>query len=174
MEFLYHYYEKERGPFRCLMAEREERAREILRDLREQGDAFAAQRDEGYIPFRREVEALARERFIEKGGYPVRRAPFYMTVGASDYLASWFKEPAYVRVHISQLDTKAISFTYGDMLPTFQPRFGEGYALAGELYTYVEILEVIKKRGLPQVWNEHGRLGPVRYVEAQVWIDIGG
>jgi hypothetical protein len=39
------------------------------------------------------------------------------------------------------------------------------------VYTYEEIVEIIKKYGLPQVWNEDGRYGPERYIEVQVWSD---
>ena len=42
-----------------------------------------------------------------------------------------------------------------------------------KLYTYNEIIEIIKKYGLPQDWNPDGLFGPERYVEAHVWSDRG-
>jgi len=34
-----------------------------------------------------------------------------------------------------------------------------------------ELPEVIRLYGLPQEWNKDGKLGPERYIEAQVWDD---
>lgn len=39
------------------------------------------------------------------------------------------------------------------------------------LYHYDEILEIIKKYGLPQDWNNDGKYDPERYVEAHIWSD---
>ena len=36
---------------------------------------------------------------------------------------------------------------------------------------YDEILEIIKKYGMPQEWNDDGKYGPERYIEAHVWSD---
>jgi hypothetical protein len=38
-------------------------------------------------------------------------------------------------------------------------------------YTYDEILLLIEKYGLPQVWNNDGAYGPERYIEAHIWSD---
>ena len=40
-----------------------------------------------------------------------------------------------------------------------------------KLYTYDEILEIIQKYGLPQDWNDDGKYGPERYIEAHIWSD---
>ena len=39
------------------------------------------------------------------------------------------------------------------------------------LSTWYEILEVIEKYGLPQDWNDDGKYGPERYIEAHIWSD---
>ena len=36
-----------------------------------------------------------------------------------------------------------------------------------------EIIEIIKKYGLPQEWNPDGKYDPERYVETHVWRDRG-
>ena len=41
----------------------------------------------------------------------------------------------------------------------------------GKLYLYGEILEIIKKYGLPQEWNKDGEFGPERYIEVHIWSD---
>ena len=32
-------------------------------------------------------------------------------------------------------------------------------------------LDIIKKYGLPQDWNDDGKYGPERYIEAHIWSD---
>lgn len=41
------------------------------------------------------------------------------------------------------------------------------------LYNYHEILKIIEKYGLPQIWNSDFKHGPECYVEVQVWTDRG-
>ena len=40
-----------------------------------------------------------------------------------------------------------------------------------QLYTYTEILNIIKKYGLPQDWNHDRKYGPERYIEVHIWSD---
>jgi hypothetical protein len=39
------------------------------------------------------------------------------------------------------------------------------------VYRRNELAEIIKRYGLPQVWNPDGSGGPERYIEAQIWDD---
>lgn len=36
---------------------------------------------------------------------------------------------------------------------------------------FIICLVIIKKYGLPQKWNDDGKYGPERYVEAHIWSD---
>lgn len=56
-------------------------------------------------------------------------------------------------------------------MPTFSPAITDGKEYRKQLYTYDEILKIIDKYGLPQDWNDDGRYGPERYIEAHVWSD---
>ena len=40
-----------------------------------------------------------------------------------------------------------------------------------KLYTYEEIIKIIEKYGLPQNYNDDGKYGAERYVEAHIWCD---
>lgn len=70
-----------------------------------------------------------------------------------------------------RFDLRTISFTYGDSHPTFSDRINDEKEYRKRLYTYDEILEVIEKYGLPQDWNDDGRYGPERYIEAHIRSD---
>ena len=53
----------------------------------------------------------------------------------------------------------------------FALKCADGKEYRKKLYTYEEILEIIGKYGLPQDWNDDGKYGPERYIEAHVWSD---
>ena len=57
------------------------------------------------------------------------------------------------------------------MFPIFGPRGDDSKEYRKQVYTYKEILAVIYKYGLPQQCNPNGEMGPIRYIEAQIWSD---
>lgn len=169
---LYHYYERERGPLLNLSDLPIDQAQAILNGIKAANNTFAAHRYDGYLQRRQELERLVREMFTQKGGRPLRPAPHYFVVEACPWLETWYLEPAFIRLAASSLNKSAVSFTYGDMFPTFSPRVQDGREYRNQVYTFQEILSLISKYGLPQQWNPNGEHGPERYIEAQVWCDI--
>ena len=168
---LYHYFEKSTGPFYNLSDLSYENAEKVLSEIRGKHTTFAAQRDDSYIRRRFEYEELVRELFQQKGGKVLRIRPHYMTLEACDWLKSWYVNGCELHIDIDLVDTDTISFTYGDMFPTFGPRGDDRTEYRKQVYTYREISDIIRKYGLPQHWNPNGEKGPIRYVEAQVWSD---
>ncbi len=75
----------------------------------------------------------------------------------------------FIRIPIEEFDVRKLSFTYGDSMPTFSDAFTDGKEYRKQLYTYGEILDIIKKYGLPQNWNDDGKYGPERYIEVHIW-----
>lgn len=169
IKYLYHYYEKSRGPFLNLSDLHIKDAESILKGLRNEGTVFASQRQEGYLKRRQELESVARDIFISKGGKPVRKAPHYMVVEKCEWLESWYKESAFVKIPISDFNPGHVSFSYGDLFPTFSDRVNDGKEYRKQVYTFDEIMVLINKYGLPQEWNIDGGRGPERYIEAHVW-----
>ena len=94
-----------------------------------------------------------------------------MVVEFSPWLYSWYEQPAYIRIPAEEFDLRTVSFTYGDSMPTFSDRVNDGKEYRKKLYLYDEIPELIRKYGLPQDWNDDGKHGPERYIEAHVWSD---
>lgn len=72
---------------------------------------------------------------------------------------------------IEGVHTEWVRLKNGDSHPTFSEKVNDGKEYRKRLYTYDEILKVIKKYGLPQEWNDDGKYGPERYIEAHVWSD---
>lgn len=170
--YLYHYFDIRTGPFRSLTKLKPEEAKEVLEKIKaERPDSFCAQRKEEYIEKRRSCEAVLRKEFAAKGGILEIESPHYMTLGYSPWLYSWYEQPEFIKIPVEEFDLRTVSFTYGDSMPAFSDRVNDGKEYRKKLYIYEEILEVIAKYGMPQDWNDDGKLGPERYIEAHVWSD---
>lgn len=170
--FLYHYYDKSIGPFKNLSDLSAEEANRVLQEIAiAKPNVQCAKRNADYMQARVYYENILRNEFKRKGGLIYRRVPHYMVVEHSPWLSTWYENSSYVKIPIEKFDTRTISFTYGDSHPTFSDRVNDGKEYRKKLYTYDEILEIIEKYGLPQDWNDDGRHGPERYIEAHIWSD---
>lgn len=169
MALLYHYFERDGGPFRSLSQLPIAEGEEVLTAIRDHKQVFAAQRSLDYLRRRHEVESIVREHFIAKGGRPELASPYYMVWEKCPWLETWYVEPAHIAIPLEEFDLATVSFTYGDSFPTFSPRVKDGKEYRNSVYTVDEIVDIIGRYGLPQVWNPDGALGPERYIEAHVW-----
>jgi len=172
--YLYHYYDSGIGPFVNLSELPMDEANEVLRQIRtERPKNQSAQRDGDYMFRRYMYEDILKKVFIKRGGVIKRSPPHYMVVGHSPWLATWFENCSCIKIPIEKFDLSTVSFTYGDSHPTFSPwpRDDDWKEYRRKLYTYDEIVKVIKRHGLPQDWNNDGKYGPERYVEAHIWND---
>lgn len=164
---LYHYYERNQGPFKNLSALEIDEAEKILQKIRYNGDTFASKRSLDYIKIRKELENKAREAFIAKGGNPKKMYPHYMTLGECGWIKEWYRDGKEVKISLAEFKEDNISFTYGDLFPTM--RYQDGKEYREQVYTKEEIMKLIEKYGLPQEWNKEGTYGPERYIEVQIW-----
>lgn len=172
--FLYHYFDKKIGPFMNISELSLEQSNQILNRIKEEKPTTqSAQRDAEYMFRRHMYEDIIRKEFMKKGGIVNRNVPHYMVVEHSPWLSTWFEDSDYIKIPIEEFDQKTVSFTYGDSHPTFSPwpREDDWKEYRRKLYTYDEILVIIKKYGLPQDWNNDGKFGPERYIEAHIWSD---
>ena len=140
-------------------------------DKSDRPDSLTAQRDADYISKRMNCERIVREEAMKKGIIMDIPSPHYMVVEHSPWLSTWFEDPGVIKIPIEEFDTRKMSFTYGDSMPTFSPRIKDGKEYRKKVYTYEEILDIIDRYGLPQDWNDDGAHGPERYIEVQVWCD---
>ena len=170
--YLYHYYDKMIGPFKNLSDLNSEEANQILREIAaSKPEVQCAKRHPGYMKDRVYYENILRIEFEKKGGLITRKVPHYMVVEHSPWLSTWFENSTFIKIPIEEFDLRTVSFTYGDSHPTFSDRVNDGKEYRKKLYTYEEILEIIEKYGLPQDWNDDGKYGPERYIEAHIWSD---
>lgn len=171
--YLYHFFDRRTGPFRSLTNIPPEEAKAVIEKIREERpDSLCARRDDQYVQKRRNCEAILRREFAAKGGLMEKDSPHYMVVEFSPWLSTWYERSEYIRIPIEEFDLRTVSFTYGDSMPTFSDRCADGKEYRKKLYMYEEILKVIEKYGLPQDWNDDGKFGPERYIEAHVWSEM--
>ncbi|MCJ8013197.1 hypothetical protein MUG84_15805 [Paenibacillus sp. KQZ6P-2] len=78
---LYHYFDKDIGPFRNLSSLSIDEAFDVSRQIKQDGKMFASQRSDDYMLIRRDLERIARGQFMAKGGKPKKFFPHYMTLG---------------------------------------------------------------------------------------------
>lgn len=169
---LYHYFDKTIGPFKNLSDLSMNDANKVLQEITStKPTTQCAKRNSDYMQARAYYENILRSEFLKKGGFIQRKAPHYMVVEHSPWLSSWYENSAYIRIPIEEFDLRTISFTYGDSHPTFSERVNDGKEYRKKLYTYDEILQIIARYGLPQEWNNDGKYGPERYIEAHIWSD---
>ncbi len=172
--FLYHYYDKSIGPFVNLSEIPIHEAKAVLDRIKEtKPNVQSAKRHAEYMENRHYYEEILRAEFAKKSGIMMRKSPHYMVVEHSPWLSTWFENCAFIKIPIEEFNLKTISFTYGDSHPTFSPRANkmDGKEYRKKLYIYDEILRIIEKYELPQIWNDDGKYGPERYIEAHIWCD---
>ncbi len=168
-DYLYHYYACEQKPFRNLSDLPLDEAEAVLEVIRQRRKGFASQRKADYLQIRSQLEALVRAAFIAKGGQPIRLHPHYMILGSCDWVKSWYTEGCEIHIPLHWFDAQILSFTYGDTFPAM--RYADGKPYRKQVYALAELPDVVKQYGLPQDWNPDGKLGPDRYIEAQIWDD---
>ncbi len=169
---LYHYYDRTIGPFKSLTEISLDEAITVLDDLkRTKPKSQSASRNDKYVQYRRNCEAILKRECAKKGILINREAPYYMVIEHSPWLSTWYENSAFVKIPIEEFDLRTLSFTYRDSMPTFSDSFLDGKEYRKQLYTYEEILDLIKKYGLPQLWNEDGSHAPERYIEVHIWDD---
>jgi len=177
VEYLYHYFDRTRGPFRSLTALPFRKAKALLRKL--QYDDLP---DPNWFLKRRYADEKAvREQFIAIGGKPVRAAPIYCTLGPNEGMKTWFDHLGIIKIPIGGFGLDTVSFTYGDMFAVFNPALDTGEEWWGKVYRYEEITALISTYGWPEdlVYDMKNRVFPkgkpinqyLKYVEAQVWSD---
>ena len=167
--FITHYFEAAQGPFKSLSDLDPAEAESVLGKIRQEGVVFASRRNRDYLEIRRALERKIRQLLIDKGGQPRCLRPHYFILGSCDWVKSWYRDGRQVAIPLDRVEPGAISFTYGDSFPAM--RYQDGKPYRGQVYRMDELPGIIRKYGLPQEWNSEGKLGPERYIEAQVWDD---
>jgi len=118
--YLYHYYEKDFGPFRTLTSLPMDEARAVLL-AQKAADKPTNPDIDGFLQKRYDRDKQLREMFAAKGGKPIRTAPVYMMLGPHTQWATAYAEPAVVQIPLDAFTRESVSFTYGDSFAALNP-----------------------------------------------------
>ena len=181
LDYLYHYFDRERGLFRSLTALPFAEAKAVLLARQEENPRSVNPHIGWFLTRRYADEKTVREQFISIGGKPVRTAPVYCTLGPNEGMKTWFDNADCIKMPVSAFDPDTVSFTYGDLFAVFNPALNTGEEWWGQVYRYEEILRLVEKYGLPEdpAYDMKKWIFPkdrpinqyLKYIEAQVWSD---
>lgn len=175
---LYHYYERDFGPFMPLTALPMAEAKEILIAQQAAGK-FRNPDIDGFLKKRYDRDSLLREMFIKRGGKPECAAPIYMMLGEHRQWESAYENPAVIKIPFDEVDPLTVSFTYGDSFAVLDPSLFGDEEYWNKVYFKDEILQIIDRYGFPPHVEYDFKRGiyptdkninhHLKYVEAHVW-----
>ncbi|MDR2717349.1 MAG: hypothetical protein LBB89_04705 [Treponema sp.] len=131
------------------------------------GTSFGRFKDfNNYYPRRIKAEKWLYEWSAKSGGEAKIEHPIYFVLEQSDFFIFFFDKGKVIKLHLSLINSKHISFTIGDSMTTFNDDYNsirkdpifmeEVYKLVeeydGKLEIYLEIME--KKYIECQLWNK--------------------
>jgi hypothetical protein len=117
-----------------------------------------------YYPRRIKVEKWLYEWFLASGGEPKTEHPLYFVLEQSDFLHEWFNKGKVIKLPLSLINSKHISFTIGDSMATFKDDFievGKDPIFKEEVYKLME-----KYDGKLEKYLETMK---IKYIECQLW-----
>lgn len=178
MEFITHYYKKGSLPFRSLLALPENKAINVMEELRDDSPLFSRFKEPiPYLENRKETERWFRVQFIIKGGRPLNEYPLYAVLGSSNWIERHASsvDIEKLQIPISIFSECDISFTYPDSMVSYsyfkeKPR---NYYLPewhGKVFSLSEVPHLLKTQGSPEEhWETTLPEELAPYIEAQIW-----
>ena len=185
IDYLYHYYDKDKPLLRPLTALPFDEAEIILRsslaECPDATDKFLNWFPKWHLQHRYELERTIRNKFIAIGGNPVNTSPVYFALGPNKGLETWYDNFGVIKIPVSEFDLLTVSFTYGDAFAVFNPKCNTGEEWWEQVYMYEDIIKLVDKFGFPEdpEYNSRKMIFPKdkpineyqKYVEAHVWSD---
>lgn len=174
--FLTHYYLSDRKPFLNLSSLKEVDLNTVLEELRHKTEIGENKRmfSDWYVAERKISEVHLKKEFLKKGGIIEKEYPHYFVFGESLIQKNLAKNTKEIKLELDKLPLNKISFTYPDSMATMVLKDDEFYKKPyhGKVFTYSEIIEVIKEFGFPK--DEIAKTPKFHfplYIEAQLWSD---
>lgn len=172
--FIAHYHLADCQPFLTLsdlQSDEEDNVFKALRDRHKYDPSYQRRYGSAYLSTRRKIERQLRHLFVERGGTPERKYPFYFVLGESKWLKGLVKEHLEIRIDIDSLNPKTTSFTFPDSYIALS-RNDKPYH--GKVFILSELRSVVEKYGLPADTNASSYRNYwegdfEKYIELQIW-----
>lgn len=172
--FITHYYLADRQPFLTLSELKEGQDSPVFQNLQtlHQTDlGYQRRYGQNYLDTRKKIENNLRCLFIECGGKPIRKYPFYFVLGHSTWFKHLIKGQLEIRIQICDLNPATTSFTYPD---SYIALSNSEKPYHGKVFLLHELESVIQKYGIPiddislnyqRYWEGNFE----KYIEFQIW-----
>ena len=175
-DFITHYYLADRQPFLTLSELENGSNSSIFHDLRDRhrnNPSYQRRYGQDYINARRRIENKLHCLFMERGGKPIRKYPFYFVLGQSNWFKYLIRDQHEVRIPILNLNPATTSFTFPDSYVALSKNEKPYY---GKVFLLHELESFIAKYGLPVDDNSRNYQcyweGDFeKYIEVQIWED---
>jgi hypothetical protein len=177
--FITHYHYPDKEPFQNLMnVEKSERTR-IARELNERYKRGETQRafPDWYFIQREKAEKRLRETYIDRGGAPELKVPYYFMLGRSEKFEQIYNGNFNQIMLTIPTDFPNLYFSIGDSLWTFakseqSTQHWENQWFQGKLYNYLETVEILNQLDIDPSCQHSLREKKVGFVEALIWSDM--
>ncbi|WP_144054326.1 hypothetical protein [Pleurocapsa sp. PCC 7319] len=142
-----------------------------LRDRYKNNAGYQRRYGNYYIGTRKKIENNLRRLFIERGGNPLRKYPFYFVLGSSTWFKHLIENQIEVRIPICDLNSATTSFTFPD---SYIALTNNKKPYHGKIFLLHELKSFIDKYGMPGDDDsrnyEHYWEGDFeKYIEFQIW-----
>ena len=121
---------------------------------------------ENYYPRRIRTEKWLYDCFISLGGKPVTKHPLYFVLHGSDYLNEWFDKGKITKICLNNIDSKHISFTFGDSMAKMNKPERKDPFLKETLFELINKYNGDVSIFLDSIKEQY------TYIEAQIWNDV--
>ncbi len=174
--FITHYCLPDRQPFLTLSdltIDEEEAVFEKIRDRHKHDSGYRRRYGADYLSKRQKIESKLRYLFIDRGGKPVRKHPFYFVLGQSTWFENLNKDHLSLQVEIDRLSPETTSFTFPDSYVSLS-RCDQPYH--GQVFLLHELEHVVSRYGLPEdkiplSYQRYWEGDFEKYIEFQIWED---
>lgn len=165
------------GPFRSLSDLSEGSNSPVFKKLlsrHSQDPGYRRRFGTDYIEKRRAIEAELRSLFIQRGGQPIRLAPYYLTLGESPWFRNLNSSHKEIRIALKSLDPRTTSLTFPD---SFIALTKPEKAYYRKVYMLHEIDSLWSTYSLPRddshlPHEDYWKTDFEFYAEIQVWSEI--
>ena len=172
--YITHYYLADRQPFLSLSELKLEKQHSIFNELLDRhkvDPTYHRRYGIDYINKRKTIENTLRSRFIERGGKPTRKHPFYFVLGDSAWFKHLNRNHSEIRISIKELNPATVSFTYPDSYVALSSNTKPYH---GKVFLLHELECVVNKYGLPVDdsflnYDSYWIGDFEKYIEFQIW-----
>lgn len=152
-------------PMKSIMHLSEEEAFVMAKKLSSQADCSGFRRFgkdfSEYYPYRIKIENWLYKSFVNVGGKPEIKSPYYFVLEESQFFDNVFGNGIATKIRLSDIEPEHVSFTFGDSMTRFESNDTKPLLMLSDL------TELLKKQSVSQFLSSINE--QYKIIEAQLW-----